>query len=149
MQQDNTKPHIDSSNQKFVNAVGETGFNINLVCQAPNSPDEKVLNLGYSRAIQSLQYQESPTTIDELIQAVEKTFNELSRDVLNNVFLSHQQCMIEERKVGGGNNCKVPHISKNRLQFQGQLPVHLPLNLSLVQDVQKVLQNPQVAHIIY
>nr|XP_027099096.1 bifunctional dTDP-4-dehydrorhamnose 3,5-epimerase/dTDP-4-dehydrorhamnose reductase-like [Coffea arabica] len=52
-----------------------------------------ILDIGYFRAIQSLQHQEAPNSIDELISAVEKSFNELSSESLNNVFLTLQLCI--------------------------------------------------------
>ncbi|KAK8659704.1 hypothetical protein V6N13_029898 [Hibiscus sabdariffa] len=57
-------------------------------------------------------HQESPTTIDELVKAVEKSFDELAAESLNNVFLSFQSCMIEIMKIKGGNNYRLPHMSK-------------------------------------
>ncbi|XP_027099096.2 bifunctional dTDP-4-dehydrorhamnose 3,5-epimerase/dTDP-4-dehydrorhamnose reductase-like [Coffea arabica] len=52
-----------------------------------------ILDIGYFRAIQSLQHQEAPNSIDELISAIEKSFNELSSESLNNVFLTLQLCI--------------------------------------------------------
>ena len=54
-----------------------------------------VLDLGYFRAIQFLQHQEAYSTVGELVHAVEKSFEELSLESLNNVVLSLQACMIE------------------------------------------------------
>ncbi|WCJ18144.1 hypothetical protein M5689_000519 [Euphorbia peplus] len=48
------------------------GFDIKLYCQHPNSPDMNVLDLGFYRAIGSMQHQEAPTNIDEFILAVLK-----------------------------------------------------------------------------
>ncbi|KAH7836835.1 hypothetical protein Vadar_006228 [Vaccinium darrowii] len=70
-------------------------------------------NEEFSGAIQTLQYQEAPTTIDELVNAVEKSFESLSSENLNQVFLTLQSCMIEVMKVHGGINYKVPHMGKN------------------------------------
>ncbi|KAK8705263.1 hypothetical protein V6N13_048869 [Hibiscus sabdariffa] len=77
IQQDNAKPHIDIHDEQFLQAASLDGFNFQLFFQPPNSPDLNVLDLGYFRAIQPLQHQESPTTIDELVGAVEKSFNDL------------------------------------------------------------------------
>jgi hypothetical protein len=63
-----------------------------------------VLDLGFFAAIQALQHQQAPRTIDDLILAVEKAFDELTSKKLNNVFLSLQQCITETMKVIGGNN---------------------------------------------
>jgi hypothetical protein len=42
-----------------------------------------------------------------------------------NVFLSLQCCMIETMKVYGGNNYKVPHLGRHKLELEGQLPLTL------------------------
>ncbi|KAH7839797.1 hypothetical protein Vadar_009016 [Vaccinium darrowii] len=78
IQQDNARPHILPSDVEFVEASREDGFDIRLSCQPPSSPDMNVLDLGFFRAIQSLQHQEAPKNIDELVAAVEKSFNELT-----------------------------------------------------------------------
>ena len=69
-----------------------------------------VLDLGFFRAIPSLQHQQAPNSIDELTEAVVDSFNEMGRDKVNNVFLSLQNCLIEVMKSAGGNNYKVPHM---------------------------------------
>ncbi|KAL5706561.1 hypothetical protein ACHQM5_024712 [Ranunculus cassubicifolius] len=140
IQQDNAKLHIDSSDAEFIEAASRDGFDIRLSFQPPNSPDFNVLDLGFFRAIQSLQHQEAPTTIDELVQAVEKAFEDLSTDNLNRVFLSLQMCMIEAMKVGGGNNYKLPHMRKNHLIQSGSLPVQLECDAELVGNCRNFLE---------
>ncbi|XP_058191991.1 uncharacterized protein LOC131309348 [Rhododendron vialii] len=112
IQQDNAEPHISPLDADFVEAASKDGFNICLTFQPTNSPDMNVLDLGYFRAIRSLQHQEAPATTDALVHAVEKSFEELSSDCLNRVFLWLQACMIEVMKVNGGNNYKLPHRKK-------------------------------------
>ncbi|KAK8485570.1 hypothetical protein V6N13_068205 [Hibiscus sabdariffa] len=87
IRQDNAKPHIGIDNEEFLQATSVDDSNFHMSFQPPNSPDLNVLDLGYFRAIQSLQHQESPTTIDELVKVVEKSFDELAPESLNNVFL--------------------------------------------------------------
>ncbi|XP_059627408.1 uncharacterized protein LOC132270231 [Cornus florida] len=98
IQQDNARPHIDPRDSEFLEAACKDGFDIRLCFQPPNNPDMNVLDLGYFRAIQSLQHQQAPTTIAELIDAVEIFFNELVTETLNCVFLTLQECMIETMK---------------------------------------------------
>nr|GMD13246.1 Transposase, Tc1-like protein [Ipomoea batatas] len=50
----------------------------------PNSPDMNVLDLGFFRALQSLQHQEAPRNVDELVAATHKAFNEISVESLSN-----------------------------------------------------------------
>lgn len=112
------------------------GFDINLVCQPPNSPDLNVLDLGFFRSIQTLQHQEAPKNVDELLAAVDKAFNELSPQCLTNVFLSLQSCMLEVIKSFGNNTYKLPHIGKDQLSRTGRLP--LTMNCDVV-DVQQAV----------
>ncbi|KAK4593626.1 hypothetical protein RGQ29_017650 [Quercus rubra] len=107
IQQDNAGPHIDPNDAEFLEAASSDGFKIHLSYQPPNSPDMNVLDLGFFRAIQSLQQQEALSTVDELVNAIEKAFNELPPQTLNRVFLGLPQCMIEVIKDFGGNNYKL------------------------------------------
>ncbi|GMJ01565.1 hypothetical protein HRI_003825700 [Hibiscus trionum] len=102
IQQDNAKPHIDIDDEQFLQAASVGDFNFQLFFQPPNSPDLNVLDLGYFRAIQSLQHQESPTNIDEL--------------------------------VNGANNYRLPHMGKERLERNGELPIQLHCDRSIVQE---------------
>nr|XP_027118630.1 uncharacterized protein LOC113735852 [Coffea arabica] len=140
IQQDNAKPHTNPMDSKFIEADWMDGFDIHLVFQPPNSPDMNVLDLGYFRAIQSLQHQEAPKTIDELLLAVEKSFDQLSTESLNNVFLTLQSCMVEVMKNLGGNNYKVPHIGKHRLMKDGSLPLQIECEQELVNQVRSHTQ---------
>ena len=88
IQQDNAKPYFNPIDPEFIETASRDGFHIHLSFQPPNSSDMNVLDLGYFRAIQSLQHQEAPISIDELILAVEKSFDQLSSESLNNVFLT-------------------------------------------------------------
>ncbi|XP_049383023.1 uncharacterized protein LOC125847448 [Solanum stenotomum] len=140
IQQDNARPHIDINDMEFNEAAREGGFDIRLCFQPPNSPDLNVLNLGFFRAIQSLQYQKAPLTIDELINAVETSFNEMKWERLNHVFLTLQACMIEVMKAKGGNNYKVPHMMKERLEREGNLPIQLSCDIDIVNEANALLQ---------
>ncbi|KAH7867312.1 hypothetical protein Vadar_031871 [Vaccinium darrowii] len=140
IQQDNAKPHIHSLDVDFLEAGREDGFDIRLACQPPQSPDMNVLDLGFFRAIQSLQHQEAPATIDELVYAVEKSFEELSPESLDCVFLTLQACMIEVMKVNGGNNKKLPHMNKSQLTRCGVLPSQLQCEREIVEKTVAYLQ---------
>ncbi|KAL4346841.1 hypothetical protein GQ457_17G010120 [Hibiscus cannabinus] len=134
IQQDNAKPHIGVDDEEFLQAASVDDFNFHPFFQPPNNHDLNVLDLGYFRAIQSLQHEESDTTIDELVNAVEKSFDELAPESLNNVFLSLQSCMIEIMKIKGGNNYILPHMSKQSLERNGELPSQLRCDQDIVQE---------------
>ncbi|KAH0746389.1 hypothetical protein KY285_008046 [Solanum tuberosum] len=123
IQQDNARPHIGVNDLEFVEAAQKGGFDIRLCFQPPNSPNLNVLDLGFFRAIQSLQYQKAPSNVDESVEAVERSFDEMKVEQLNHVFLTLQSCMIEVMKDNGGNNYKVPHSNKNGLEREDNLPL--------------------------
>ncbi|XP_031120346.1 uncharacterized protein LOC116023482 [Ipomoea triloba] len=98
IQQDNARRHITMNDVEFLEAAKKDGFDIHLTCQPPNSPDMNVSDLGFFRALQSLQHQEAPRNVDELVAATHKAFNEISVESLSNVFLTLQLCMVEVMK---------------------------------------------------
>ena len=73
IQQDNARPHIQPQDSMFLQAAQRLGLNVELVCQPPNSPDLNVLDLGYFNSIQSLQEEEAPKDIDELVEVVKNS----------------------------------------------------------------------------
>lgn len=109
VQRANAKPHIDPNYPKFLEATSKDGFDIRLYFQPPNNLDLNILDLKSFRASRR------PTTIDELVQVVERFFDALSPKDLNHVFLILQQCMVEMINVFGTNNYKVSHMGKLKL----------------------------------
>lgn len=140
IQQDNARSHIDKNDVEFCQVAKEDGFDIRLMCQPANSPDMNVLDLGFFNAIQSLQHKEAPKTIDDLIFAVENAFDTFSSTDSNKIFLTLQTCMIEVMKEKGSINYKTPHIKKDVLQRQGQLPTQMRCERSLVEEVIRYLR---------
>lgn len=134
IQQDNAKPHINDNDPDFRQAASKNGFNMRLVQQPPNSPDCNVLDLGFFNAIQSLQHETTCNTLDELINVVIQSFYELSPHTLNKVFLTLQGCLIEILKVRGHNSYKIPHMGKDALMRQGQLPENIECSKELAKD---------------
>ncbi|KAL7601440.1 hypothetical protein Lser_V15G26026 [Lactuca serriola] len=88
IQQDNAKPHIDVDDNEFLEAASRDGVDIRLCFQPPNSPDLNVLDLGFFRVIQSLQEQEALSTTNELVNAVQTSFERMQSQQLNNVFFN-------------------------------------------------------------
>lgn len=72
IQQDNARPHLGPTDQLFHEASQQDGFDIQLICQPPNSPDLNILDLGFFRAIQSIQYKKVTKTPADLVKAVEE-----------------------------------------------------------------------------
>ncbi|MFZ9075472.1 MAG: hypothetical protein ACO2Z3_06685 [Flavobacteriaceae bacterium] len=122
----NARPHISTNDPDFIEATRRIrGLSINLVRQPPNSPDVNVLDLGFFRSIQTLCDEEDPRNIHEMIQGVVQKFYEYNPELIDNVFLTLQNCMIEILKNGGSNDYKIPHLGKQKLRNQGILPVSL------------------------
>lgn len=116
-------------------AAERLGLQIELVCQPPNSPDLNVLDLGYFNAIQSIQHQQAPNNVDQLIEAVEESFNKLQKSKLNNTFLSLQLAMEQVILVDGDNNYKLRHMSKEKLEREGKLEVSITISDELQQKL--------------
>ena len=72
-QQDGTKSHILDDDKEFKEAVDDIGLNLTVYTQSPNSPDTNILDLGFFRAIQSIN-DDCPTNEEELIKSVEKAY---------------------------------------------------------------------------
>ncbi|XP_057521752.1 uncharacterized protein LOC130801850 [Amaranthus tricolor] len=134
IQQDNAKPHIAHNDRGFLEEAMKDGFNIQLVQQPPNSPDMNVLDLGFFRSIQALQYQKSAYNVKELLKAVNNAFQNLSPQCLRFVFITLQACMIEVMKKQGGFDYHIPHMNKTKAAREGTLPDYLTIDKQLVVD---------------
>ncbi|XP_010456775.1 PREDICTED: uncharacterized protein LOC104738274 [Camelina sativa] len=135
IQQDNARTHIAGGDKDFQEVALSNGFDNQLMCQPPNSPDLNILDLGSFSAIQSLQHKECPKTIEDLVRAVEDSFENYSTEKVNHIFLTLQSCMQEIMKVGGSNKYKTPHMSKSALERDDQLPIQISCDPVLVQSV--------------
>ncbi|XP_042018944.1 uncharacterized protein LOC121766756 [Salvia splendens] len=143
IQQDNAKPHLRSFDSQFDELASSDGFKFHLISQPANSPDTNVLDLGFFRAIQSLQDDKVATNIDELLGNVWSSFEELTPQTLNNVFLTLQSCLSKILEVHGGNNYKIPHLNKERLRRTVGLPTSLEVGENLVKESLEYLLLPQ------
>ncbi|XP_057788877.1 uncharacterized protein LOC131005804 [Salvia miltiorrhiza] len=145
LQWDNANSHMKlQTDPDFIAAATSDGFNIQLICQPPNSPDTNVNDLGFFRAIQSLQDDKLANGVDDLLNNVKEAFEELDPMKLNNVFLTLQGCYHEIIKCRGNNNYKIPHINKERLLRLGILPECLEVEEQLVRDCLEELRQQQM-----
>ncbi|KAF0775532.1 hypothetical protein AaE_000768 [Aphanomyces astaci] len=110
LQQDNASPHNSVTTQLLLQS-GVIG--IEAANQPPNSPDFNVLDLGYFNSIQSLQSQKRTRTIEELIGAVESSFDELPCDTLSKNFITLQKVMESTLNSLGKSDYELPHMSKD------------------------------------
>lgn len=134
IQQDNCRTHINNTDVDFQQAANADGFNIQLVQQPSNSPDCNANDLGLFTAIQSLQQRIQCKNPEDLIKAVQESFQIMEPQTLNKVFLSLQCVLVEIMKCKGRNNFKLPHMSKDSLLRQGLLPQNLDVPEYLVRD---------------
>lgn len=145
IQHDNAKPHlINFEDQRFHNECHNNGWNISFRYQPPNSPDLNVLDLCFFSSIQSIQYQQSPRNIDELIEIVQKAFQDVTRTAADNVFLSLQMAMENIMNCGGNNNYKLAHMSKEKLRREGQLPISIRCKTEVIQAAKDILARKNI-----
>jgi hypothetical protein len=72
IQQDNAPSHLKVNDPIFCEAAKQEGFDIRLICQPPNSPDFNILDLGFFRVIQAIQYKKDAKIINDLVLAVQQ-----------------------------------------------------------------------------
>ncbi|XP_056683210.1 uncharacterized protein [Spinacia oleracea] len=139
IQQDNAKPHISVDDAEFRAAATKNGFKIRLTCQPAQSPDLNVLDLGFFRAIQSLQYKAFPKDTKELLKSVEDAFQAYEPRLVNYNWLHLQYCMLEILKVEGSNKYKNPHNKKHAMDRLGILPTQVEVPEELIEESRKIL----------
>ena len=140
---DNKKVYIQQdgapSHKRFVKVgawdeiVAELNLNgkIQLVTQPANSPDLNILDLGFFRSLQAQYYSHNPRNEMDIIRFVKQAFDRYDPKVLNRIWLTHQGCLNEIIKCNGGNDYKIPHMNKDGLESQGELPLVLPVTADL------------------
>ena len=146
IQQDNAKPHLSPDEFKVIweerkeqmqseFADGQE-FDITLYNQAAQSPDTNINDLCFFASIQSLQQKERTMNLGELVARVTRCYEEYDWRKLNNAFLT-LQCVLNEILIcNGDNNYKLPHISKAKLEREGQLPMSIHVAEEAIQWVE-------------
>ena len=121
IQQDGVKNHVLEDDKEFNNTLTEQEIDAKLYTQTPNSPDVNLLDLGFFQAIQSFN-NASPKNKEELIQSVQDAYENYPRHKLNRTWLTLQSCFNQIILHHGDNDYSIEHISKAKLEWQGQLP---------------------------
>lgn len=128
LQHGNATPHnIDDEFDWIEASMTDMRWSFHLSGQAANSPDQNILDLGFFRALQSLQWQQEPARTDQLIANVMKAWHEFDPVKINYNFLTHQLCMEQSLLKLGNNDYKIPHMGKASLDRQGALPRRIVL----------------------
>lgn len=126
IRQDNPNTHIDPMDPQWIQAKdSHPKFKFYMKKQPPNSPDTNILDLGFFRSLQALQWQQPPaTTIDGLIANVMAAWEQYDPVLLNKIFLTHQRvCNAILETEDGGNDFGIPHMGKEKLIKEGRLPI--------------------------
>jgi len=105
----------------IVSAGLADGFDIKMVCQLANSPECIVLDLSFFRALQSNQVKRDASTIDDIVANVKAAWKDVPHTTLLANFRTLQFVLIEILRAGGGNQFKIPHPGKDKLERQGRL----------------------------
>lgn len=118
-QHDNAPAHGGCSHESIQSACSAGNWSINIVSQPPNSPDFNILDLGFFRAIQSIQYRSTPKDMKELIKVIEAAFDAYEPRKLDDTFLTLQKCLELSLRDHGGSRYKLPHMHKQSRRTQG------------------------------
>lgn len=144
IQQDNARPHISPNDPAFLAVANSDGFNIQLTYQPAQSPELNCLDLGFFNAIQSIQYKKFPKNVTELIKAVEEAYYEYDPKKINYTWLQLQHVMLEVLNCKGGNNFKMPHKGKEKLDRIGELPITIEVQQRIIDDTNNYLNEGQI-----
>nr|XP_045083444.1 uncharacterized protein LOC123493618 [Aegilops tauschii subsp. strangulata] len=140
IQQDNATPHVLPNDVGFLEAVAQTDLDIRLLQQPPNNPELNVLDLCFHCSLQSLTDCRSPMNIQELVQGVEEEFENYDARKLFKSFMTLQAVMVEVMKDQGGNNYKMPHLHKERLQNAGEEIIGVYCSPELITDTKVIIE---------
>ena len=69
-------------------ALSKYNLDVEMKRQPPQSPQFNVLDCGIFNAVEKSVLKAAPTSIDELISVVKKSWSDLPRETIDNVFLS-------------------------------------------------------------
>ncbi|XP_074315129.1 uncharacterized protein LOC141651310 [Silene latifolia] len=141
IQQDNAKPHISPKDLDFLEVAKSDGFDMELICQPPNSPDLNILDLGFFRSIQNLQHKKSSKSILQLVDVVGRAYDEIDNEKLQFVWVSLHACMNEILRDEGGNSYPIPHVGKKRLDRVQLLENKVKPDMVCLERALHVLEN--------
>ena len=116
IQQDGEKNHISENDRVFKEALMEKGSMGNFALK-----HYKLAGFGVFGVIQSFN-DAVPKHEEELIQAGSAAYENYLQNEINCTWLTLPCCFNQIIKNNGGNNYKIDHISKERLECIGQLP---------------------------
>ena len=120
--------HIkDVKFQAKIDGIKTHSLNLSLYQQPANSPDQNVLDLGLFSSIQADYYCHPPCKLDDLIDQVLASYNNLQPLKIDYAFQSMMACMNAIIDCNGTNTYKKPHQRKNKKRTLQQQPKALPV----------------------
>jgi hypothetical protein len=145
LQQDGALAHIPADDMEF-GLVARTGtWNINILTQAPKSPDTNVCDLSFFRALQSEQWRSGvEDTIEGLIAQVLGTFERFNERKNDFGFLTLQCCLDDILKNNGGNDYSIRHMGKERMLREGILPDRIEASEAAIHTFNFVTNPPHL-----
>jgi len=129
IQQDGAPSHIPTKNEDdmWFEEMEALGLNdsVQLVTQPANSPDVNINDLGFFNALQAMCHSCCPMNSLELVEMTTMCYNECPANKINRIWLACQSCLNEIIKCNGKNDCKIPHMNKDKLERTNMLPLTL------------------------
>jgi hypothetical protein len=104
------------------------GLNAEFYFQPSQLPDFNVDDLAFFASLQAMYHKLPRHSIDSLIEAILKSYNDYPKEKLNLMFLTLMSVMDEAIKQGGGNFYRIPHLGKGHLKKINELPLALDLS---------------------
>jgi hypothetical protein len=125
VQQDGAKTHLEADDALLQQGLQELNIEnkVLLYTQPANSPDVNINDLGFFRALQALYQRSTPANVGEIIANVQQAYVDYDHIKINRIWLSLQCCLNEIITHLGNNDYQIPHMQKERLEREGQLPV--------------------------
>jgi hypothetical protein len=130
-------PVIQSTLTELAANGNFTPGKIRFEAQPPNSPDTNICDLGLFNAIQASYYNSCPKNAMEIIEMVQKTWLEYPHEKINRLFVTLQSVYNSIIEEFGGNDYKLTHMNKDRMEREGTLPRELPLTEEAIRIVQQ------------
>jgi hypothetical protein len=130
-------PVIQSTLRELEANGNFTPGKINFECQPPNSPDTNICDLGLFNAVQSAYYMTCPRNSMEIIECVQKTWDEYPWEKINRIWVTLQSIYNMIIETHGCNQFKIPHMNKDRMEREGTLPREVPLTQDAINIVEQ------------
>ena len=125
VQQDGAPTHVDPADEQLLQGLQDLAIEnkVLLYTQPANSPDCNINDLGFFRALQALYQKSTPSNVDEIIANVLQAYQDYDHRKINRIWLSLQCCLNKIIDHLGNNDYQIPHMQKERLEREGNLPV--------------------------